>query len=194
VDYRIARTAALPLTHTFYAPATETPTDPTGTPTYVITSAAGTTVASGNATVVGGSTGQVTLTVPGQAAVDLLTVAITATVGGASLTEYDTVEVVGGFLFSIAEGRASDTSLQNTDKYTLQDLEWARAAAEYELERICDRAFVQRYTFQTLDGTGTNSIVLRGPDEDRSFRDFGGLRSISVAPQLDERFVDFTAG
>lgn len=194
MDYRIARTAAVPLTHTFYAPGTETPTDPTGTPTYTVTSAAGATVASGNATVVGGGTGQVTLTVPGQASVDLLTVAITATVGGASLTEYDTVEVAGGFLFGLAEGRASDASLADQERYPTAALEWARAATEWELEQICDRSFTTRYAFQTLDGTGTSQIVLQGPDEDRSFRDFIRLRSISVAPQLDEAFIDFTAG
>lgn len=193
MDYRVQRTAAAAITHTFYTPGTETPADPTGTPTYVVTSAAGATVASGNATVVGGSSGQVTLTVPGQASVDLLTVAITATVGGAALTEYDTVEVVGAFLFGLAEGRASDPSLADQEKYPTSALEWARAAAEYELERICDQSFTTRYAFVTLDGTGTESIVLPGPDKDRSFRDLVRLRSISVAPQVDEAFVDFDA-
>lgn len=187
------RTAAYLLTHTFYLPGTETATDPTGTPTYTVTSAAGATVASGNATVVGGSSGQVTLTVPAQASVDLLTVAITATVGGASLIEYDTVEVVGGFLFGLAEGRASDSSLTDPEKYPTSALEWARAAAEWECERILDRTLVTRYAFTTLDGTGTNQIVLPGPDVDRSFRDFVRLRSVSVAPQVDETFVDFSA-
>lgn len=193
MDYRVQRTAAAAVTHIFYAPGTENPADPTGTPTYVVSSAAGATVASGNATVVGGGTGQVTLTVPGQTTLNLLTVAITATVGGASLTEYDTVEVCGGFFFTIPEGRASDTSLADNEKYPTAVLEWARAATEFECEMICDRTFVGRYAFATLDGTGTSSMVLPGPDDDRSFRNFVRLRSVSVAPELDETFVDFDA-
>lgn len=194
MDYRVQRTAAAAITHVFYTPGTETPADPTGTPTYVVTSAVGATVASGNATVVGSGSGQVTLSVPGQASVDLLTVAITATVGGVSVIGYDTVEVVGGFFFELAEGRASDSSLADVERYPTSTLEWARAATEYECEMICDRSFVARYAYFTLDGTGTGNIVLPGPDIDRSFRDFVRLRSLSVAPQVDETFVDFTAG
>lgn len=192
MEYRVARTAATTVTHTFYAPGTETATDPTGTATYVVTSSAGATVASGNcaAGVVG--SGQVTVALAGQADLDLLTVAITAAVAGASLTEYDTVEIVGGFFFGIPEGRASDASLADTAKYTTADLEWARAATEWELERICDRAFAQRYAYLELDGTGTSQLLLPGPDPDRSFRDYGGLRSISMAPEVDETFTAFT--
>lgn len=192
MEYRVQRTAAATIRHTFYAPGTETLTDPTGTPTYAVTNAAGATVASGNATVVGGGTGAVTVALAGQASLDLLTVAITATVAGASTTEYDSVEVVGGFFFSVPEGRASDSSLADTDKYSTADLEWARAATEWECERICDRAFVQRYAYITLDGTGSSELVLAGPDEDRSLRDFQVLRSVAMATEVDTTFVAFT--
>lgn len=192
MEYRVARTAATTIRHTFYSPGTEDLSDPTGTPTYIVTDSAGATVASGNATVVGGGTGQVTVPLAGQADLDLLTVAITATVDGASLTEYDTVEVVGGFFFTIPEGRASDASLADTEKYPTAALEWARAATEWECERICDRAFAQRYAYLELDGTGTSQLVLPGPDPDRSFRDYGGLRSIGMATQVDETFTAFT--
>jgi hypothetical protein len=194
VEYRIARTAATTIRHVFYGPGTEDPADPTGTPTYVVTDSAGATVDSGNATVVGGGTGAVTVALAGQADLDLLTVAITATVSGASITEYDTVEVVGGFFFSIAEGRASDASLADTEEYPTSALEAARAATEWECEQICDRAFVERFAHVTLDGTGTSTLLLRGPDEDRSFRDYVSLSSISMATEVDTTFTAFTAG
>jgi hypothetical protein len=193
VEYRIARTAATTLRHVFYTPGTETLTDPTGTTTYSVTNTAGTAVASGNATVGTAGSGEVTAVLAGQASLDRLTVAWTATVAGASLTEYDTVEVVGGFLFTLAEGRASDTQLADTAKYPTAVLEAARAATEWELEQICDRSFVQRYAYVTMDGTGTSQLVLRGPDEDRSFRDYVSLSSISMADEVDETFTAFTA-
>lgn len=193
MEYRVQRTAATTIRHTFYAPGTETLTDPTGTPTYVVTDAAGATVTSGNATVVGGGTGAVTVALAGQASYNLLTLAITATVAGASVTEYDTVEIVGGFFFGIPEGRASDASLADTEEYTTSALELARAATEWECEQICDRAFVQRYAYVTLDGTGTSTLILDGPDEDRSFRDFVSLSAVSMATEVDTTFTAFTA-
>jgi hypothetical protein len=100
--------------------------------------------------------------------------------------------VVGGFFFTLAEARGSDASLADTQKYPTADLIWARDATEAECELICDRSFVPRYARQTLDGTGTSQLLLQGPAEDRSFRDFRTLRSLAVAPQVDETFVDFT--
>lgn len=194
MEYRVQRTAATTITHVFCAPGTETLTDPTGTPTYVVTNSAGATVASGNGTVVGSGTGAVTVPLAGQATLDLLTVAITATVAGASVTEYDTVEVVGGFFFTLAEGRASDASLADTSDYPTTALEAARAATEWECEQICDRSFVQRFAYVTLDGTGTSTLLLRGPDEDRSFRDYVSLSSVSMATEVDTTFTAFTVG
>jgi hypothetical protein len=193
VRTRILRTAAATLSHTFYAPGTETPTDPTGTPTYAITAADGTSVTSGNATATGGSSGVVTAPLAGQANLGLLTVAWTATVAGASVTEYDTVELVGGFFFTLAEARGSDASLADLERYPTLTLEWARAATEDELELICDRAFVPRFARVVLDGTGSSRIVLRHPDVGRSFRDLRVLRGVSMAEQVDTTFTAFTA-
>lgn len=189
---KILRTAAATLSHVFYTPGTETATDPTGTPTYAVVDAAGGAVTSGNATVIGGGTGQVTAALAGQAQLGRLTVTWTGTVAGASLTETEVVDVVGGFFFTLAEARNSDVSLADTQKYTTDALAWARDATEAECELICDRSFVPRYVRQTLDGTGTSSLVLQGPGEDRSFRDFRTLRSLAVAPQVDETFVAFS--
>lgn len=194
MEYRVQRTAATTLRHVFYAPGTEDLADPSGTPTYAITAADGTPVTSGDADVTGGGSGELTAALAGQATLGLLTVAWTATVAGASTVEYDTVEVVGGFLFTIPEGRASDESLADTDRYTYADLDWARAATEVELEHICDRAFVTRYAYVTLDGTGTSQLVLQHPDEDRSVRDLQAVRTVAMATEVDETFTPFTAG
>lgn len=189
---RIARTAAETLSHTFYIG--ETPTDPTGTPTVAVVDATGAAVDSGNATVVGGSTGRVTFALDPVATLEELTVSWTATVAGTTVVETDYVEVVGGFFFGLAEGRASDASLADTSKYTLDDLIRARIEVESECENICDRAFVPRYLRAVLDGTGTSELLLVHPSPNRSVADVRTVRSIGMAPALDETFVAFDAG
>lgn len=188
---RVARGAAATLTHTFEVG--ELATDPTGTPTYAIVDANGTAVDSGNATVVGSGTGQVTAALAAQSVTRLLTVTWVATVGGSSRTEVDTVEVAGGFLFSLKEGRESDPSLTDVDKYPSAALAAKRVEVEQEVEAICDRAFVPRYARVVLDGTGTPELVLRHPDSDRSVAEVRAVRRIAVAPALDEAFVDLSA-
>lgn len=190
---RIAKNAAATVSHTWYVG--ETPTDPTGTPTYSIVDANGTAVASGNATVVTGE-GRTTAALAAQTITRLLTVTWVATVGGSSVTEVDQVEVVGGFLFSLVEARNSDTSLADTSKYTSADLAAGRLEVEQELEEICDRAFVPRYARLVLDGSGISDLVLGGvePAPPGCSADLRSLRRASVAPQVDETFVDLTAG
>jgi hypothetical protein len=189
---RIAVNAAATLTHTFRVG--ETATDPTGTPTYAIVDANGTAVASGNATIVGGSSGQVTAALAAQTQTRLLTVTWTAVVGGSQRVEVDIVEVVSGFFFDLAVGRASDSSLSDTAKYPTSALLAARTAVEEECEAICDRSWVPRYARVVLDGTGTPELVLKHPDPVRSICDVRTLRRIAVAPTLDGTFTDFTAG
>ena len=189
---RVQRNAATTLSHTFYVG--ETPTAPTGTPTYAIVDANGTAVASGNATVVSYA---VTAPLAAQALVSWLTVAWTATVGGNSVTEYDQVEIVGGFLFGLAQGRASDPTLADTSKYPAADLEAKRLETEVECEQICDQAWVLRYRRVVLDGTGSWDLMV--PDGGDVYR--GGillrgvrtLRRVAVAPTLAGSFVDLTA-
>ncbi len=192
---RIPRGAAATLTHTFYALGTETATDPTGTPTVAIVDAAGTTVASGNATVAGGSTGRVTYALPAQATLELLTVTWTATVGGVSLIETDEVEICGGYLFTLIEARNSDASLSSTTTYPTADLVTKRQEVEEEVEDICDRAFVPRYRRAVLDGSGTPDLLLTDTDwaaAQRSAGDIRTIRSVSMADRLDGTFTAFT--
>lgn len=181
---RVAKTAAATLSHTFYAgagSASEAAADSSTTVTVAVTDANGTSVTSGNATHPG-TTGVYTFALPAQSALKLLTVAWTATISGAVVVESDTVEIVGGFYFTLADGRASDSSLSDTSKYPLSDLATALLEVEQECEWICDRAFVPRYRRVVLDGTGSSTLTL--PDAD-----IRTIRSASVAPQAGQAFV-----
>ncbi len=187
---RVARTAGAVLEHTFYVG--ETGIDATGTVTVAITDAVGGSVSSGNATATGGA-GRYTYTLPAQSALKLLQVRWTATIGGVAVVETDVVEVVGGFLFGLAEGRASDDSLADVEKYPLRKLIAARQEVEEELEHICDRAFASRYARVVVDGTGNSELVLGHPLPDRSARDVTAIRSVSMAGRVDRTFTAFTA-
>ncbi|MGE5827704.1 MAG: hypothetical protein ACM30G_04980 [Micromonosporaceae bacterium] len=178
---RVERNHATTLTHTFYVG--ETPTDPTGTPTYAVVDANGTSVTSGNATVVGASSGQVTAALAAQSALKALTITWVAIVGGVSRTEVDYAEVVGGFYFGLAEGRGSDAALANTTTYPTSAVELRRLETEVECDYICDRAFVPRYRRLVLDGSGTTELVLADAD-------LRTIRRIAVADRLDETFTD----
>lgn len=181
---RVQRTTAATLSHPWFVG--EEPTDPTGTPTYAIADANGTAVSSGSATVVTGE-GRTTAPLAGRSTLDLLTVTWVAIVAGATVTEVDYVEVVGGFFFSLAEGRASDPSLASSSKYPTSDLERRRLEVEVECEEICDRAFVPRYRRLVLDGTGTRDLVI-ADNEVRS------LRRVAQAPTMAGTFTNLTAG
>lgn len=106
-----------------------------------------------------------------------LTAAQTATLDVLSATwsiDGDTVattlvEVRGPFPFTIAEARASHTTLANEGKYPTEDLVEARTDVEDELEWICARAFTPRFRTVTLNGGGERALHL--PDGDlRSIR------------------------
>lgn len=185
---RVAKTSAAVLSHTFRVD--ETATDSTTTVTYAVTDANGTAVTSGNAT--HGATGVYTFALPSQAQLSLLTVAWSATISGASVVEYDQVEVVGGFFFTLAEGRGSDASLADTSKYPTSDLMDKRTEVEQECEAICDRAFVPRYARVVVDGTGHSDLVLTHPGPDRTVAHVRTIRSVKMAPRADQTFVAFT--
>jgi len=155
---RVLRTAAVAMTHTFYVG--ETPTDASTGVAVAVTRLDGTAVSSGAATHPG--LGQYAYTVPGQATLDTLVVTWTATsIGGAVVQAVDVVEVVGGFLFGVAEARAADPSLTSAVTYPTAMLEDKRLEVEEECERICRQAFVPRFYRETLSGTGTDRLGLK---------------------------------
>ncbi len=189
---RILRSQAGTLSHTFYVD--ETATDSSVTVTYAVTDANGTSVASGNATSAGAGSGRYTFTLSAQSALKRGTIAWTGTISGSATTEYDHFEIVSGFYFGLAEGRGSDESLSSSERYPTDDLRDKRTQVEVECETICDRAFFPRYDRVVLDGTGTSRLILKMADPVRSISDIRTIRRISVAPDVDETFVDFDAG
>lgn len=96
----------------------------------------------------------------GQANLDHLDVSWVGTVGGSSVTLTDRVEVVGGFYFGLAEARSSDTSLTNTNQYPTATLARKRTEVEMECERITGWSFVPRFGRVTVDGDGSNVLIL----------------------------------
>ena len=82
------------------------------------------------------------------AQLDILTVEWTASTG----TVYTGVEVVGGFLFSLADARISrrwTTRPAYTDRMLINE----RTRAEQTIEHACERAFVPRYAMESVNGS-----------------------------------------
>lgn len=193
---RILRTNAATLSHTFYVG--ETATDSSTTVTVSVVDANGTVVASGNATTAGAGTGRYTFALPAQAQLAALSVAWTATIATVVVVEQDEVEVVGGFYWSLVEGRASDPAFADAAKYPMADMITFRLEVEQECERICGRAFVPRYRRVVLDGTGTSDILVPdGADEVVAGIVLRGVRSVRAAkqaPRVGQTFVGLAAG
>lgn len=175
---RVARSWPATLTHTFEVD--ETPTDAAGVVSVVVTDANTALVTSGTATHAG--TGVYTYALPAQAALAELTVSWSGSISGTTVAEVDLVEIVGGFYFSLAEGRNSDAALSDPAKYTAAALAEARVEVEQECEEITGRAFVPRYRRVVLDGSGSSELLL--PDAD-----IRTIRAARVASRADGTFV-----
>lgn len=154
---RILRTAAVELRHTFYVD--ETATDATGAVTYSVKRLDGTVVASGNAS--GPSpTGTYSFLLGGQANVDTLTVDWTGLIASATVTARDIVEIVGGYIFGLAEARAQPPALDTT-RFPSARLAQKRIGVENECEEICGQAFVPRFARHAFTVGGINYSTTR---------------------------------
>ena len=195
---RIAKTAAASPSHTFEVD--ETATDSTAPVTVNVTDAAGAAIVGSpfTATSAGAGTGKYTFALPPQAALCILTLDWSATIAGAAIVETDTVEICGGYLFTLREGRGSDKSLTDTRTYPTADLIVKRSEVEDECEWICDRAFTPRYRRVILDGSGESDLLLPdGGDEIVSGVTLRGvrlIRSAKVAPRFGQPFASLDAG
>jgi hypothetical protein len=109
------------------------------------------------------------LTTTHTALLDRLKVTWTSSAKG---TQVSYVEVVGGFLFTINQARAL-SPLSNTTTYPTARIAEARILVEQTIEDACGRAFVPRYTLETLSGTGTTDLMLKWPD-------LRSIRSVTV--------------
>lgn len=116
-----------------------------GTVTVTITrDSDGSTVVSGAATSGTGAVARTYTLTPAQTAqLDLLKAVWTSGNDGSTVTTY--AEVVGGYLFSIAQARLM-SPLQDTATYPTEQLLLYRVMAETALEDICGVSFVPRYT------------------------------------------------
>lgn len=154
---RMLRTSQMTLTHTFFVDGVATA--PTGTLQAVVTRAAdGTAVAGSPFTFTVAGT-LCSFTLAPQASLDLLTVDWTGTIGGATVTGRDYLEVVGGFLFDLPTAVAR----YNLAAYTFAQLAAERTDVEQECERICRRAFVPRFAWETHNGSGTPQLGVLWP-------------------------------
>lgn len=109
---------------------------------------------------------------------DRLQASWTATIGGSLQTLTSVYEIVGGFLFTLAELRGDDPAAQdylpNNSTYPNEKLAAARTYAEQEIEQACGVAFVPRYTREILN---VDTAGLVSP----SWRTVRAVRSATVA-------------
>lgn len=129
-----------------------------GTVTVDVARADGTAIATGASTT-NPSTGvyRYALSAANNTLLDLLT--LTWKDGGT--TRAATVhEIVGGYYFSVADLRAFDTTLTDSDKYSNADLRQARDETEHEFEDITGCAWVPRYLRYRCSGTGSPQLIL----------------------------------
>lgn len=128
--------------------------DATGNVTYSATDADGTVVASGTATNEV-EAGRYTFVLAPQAAVKSLKIVWTGTWAAAvqSMTTY--AEIVGGYLFTLAEARAYDkAALASTTDYPDATIAAARDGITDFFEQVTGVSFVPRYGRAVTDGMG----------------------------------------
>lgn len=138
---RVLATAQVTISHTFFVD--EVPTDAAGPVTVSVKRLDGSAVATATA-VHPGAPGVYTYALPAQGAVDALTIDWSGIVAGATITARDNVEVVGGYLFGLAEARALPPVLDAV-RFPTGMIAATRVAVEQECEKICGRAFVPRF-------------------------------------------------
>lgn len=79
-------------------------------------------------------------------------------------TEYDHVEVVGGFLFSVSEARASDTYLADSAAFPSNEIVAYREVVESEFQDITSRSFTTRVKYVNYVYAGVGDYIVLVPD------------------------------
>jgi hypothetical protein len=153
---RILRTAKVTVTHSFYADEGKVDVD-SGNVTATLKRLNGTLI---EAVTAGHSgLGDYTYPVPAQALLDTFRLEWSGLFGGVTVTAVDYVEVVGGFLFGIAEARQRHRFLADVNRYTAADLAAKRIEVEQEIENICGQAWVPRFARYALSGRGYEQLA-----------------------------------
>lgn len=176
---RVLRTSKATLSKAIYLD--ESATGASGSVTVVVSRLDGTVIDTATATGPDANNSY-TYTFPGRDVVDELVVTWSGTFGGdAIVLDQDHIQVVGGFFFGLAEGRASDPAFANTTKFPTSTLIDRRVEVEEECELICGQAFVPRFCRETVPGRWRTNLSL-------SNTMIRAVRSVTVAG------VAFTAG
>jgi hypothetical protein len=158
---RVLTGTAPTISATFYVDGVATDPAP-ATATVEILREDGTTLVAAGTNAPHAGTGVFTyaLTASQTAQLDLLTARWTATVGGQLQTIETFVEVVGGFMFSLAQARRL-SPLGDTAAYPTSDLLAYRTLAEQALEEACGVAFVPRYARDLISGDARTDVAVR---------------------------------
>lgn len=155
---QILRNTGAQLSNTFYVNGAAQDAD--GAVTVVATSADGTELANEQADDDVASDGKYEWTMPPQADLTRLTMKWTGTFSGTQVTATTYAEIVGGFLFTLAEARAFKTSLANEVKYPNSTIIDVREEIAQLFENFCRVSFIPRYRRDVLDGDGKRAIYL----------------------------------
>jgi hypothetical protein len=161
---RVLRGSAATIKFTFQVDGTATDPSP-DTAKIGIVRDDGTEVVAPGTSVVNDGTGVFSYTLdPGDTSqLDILKASWTLTYAGVQQTFDTYVEVVGGYLFSIADARKIQPFKSDTTNYTAADISAIRTMAEIALEDVIGTAFVPRYRRQVIDGTGRALMFLNVP-------------------------------
>lgn len=151
---RVLQNTPATITETWYTG--DTIADP-GTVAVTVKSDDGTTLASGSATGTGAAARSFNLNSTVTQDLDRLTVTWASPSLG---TLTSTVDVAGGFYFTLTELRAQSKAVANITTYPAAALADMRDTVEDAIEDACGRAFVPRYRRAALSGDGTT--LLRG--------------------------------
>jgi hypothetical protein len=166
---RILISTTTDITVTFYVGGTPTSLD--GAVSVNAVNTAGTVVISGGVGIPTGTAGEYRYKLTptaGTGTLDTLTVVWAGLLNGDPETVTTRVEIVGGFVFTIAEARAlsglggarSDINQDSSYKISTARLVAARTEVERALEQELGFAMVPRYTRATLDGNGATVLPL----------------------------------
>jgi hypothetical protein len=159
---RIRRTTKTTLVKAFRLD--EAATASTGAPMVTFTRADGVVVQGPEPAVGPDAQNGYAITFQGSDTLDWISVTWSATVGGdAVVLDEDLIEVVGGFYFTLDEGRATDRVFGNLATYPTSDLIARRIEVEDECERITGQAWVPRFHRAVLSGDGSRSLILPWP-------------------------------
>jgi hypothetical protein len=147
----------LNLSHTFYEDDEETPLTVSSV-TVTLSDWQGAVIASSPAT--DGGSGNWTVSFPAQPLGNY-----TAAWDTGSQVDSDSLEVVGGFLFSVPQARKSDDYLADQVAFPASEIIEYREVVENEFEKITGRSFTTRIAERTFTGvSGAQDFIALIPD------------------------------